>query len=358
MRYTKILKQVGMFLIQFASWSMFILFAPLMIYVTSGNATDARILLYILAGTIEPCMTIYFINYYILVPYLFFRSRTCKIWFFIINVLLWGLFCLVIIFRGMLPTPAIMPEWVWISITAGVTITMVLGIGSIGLAIAIRNSQRTRAMKIKLNEEKRRHTEAELVWLKNQLNPHFLFNSLNNISSLIYLDGDKAQDSIGRLSDLLRYAIYESEKKFVHLQKEIEFIRNYIELMILRCNDNTEISFDFSCDNPNMPIPPLVLISFIENAFKHGVSAAKKSFITISIIEKEGVVTFICENSNHAKSESDHSGNGIGLTNTRKRLDMIYGDNYVWNQYSDASVFKVEIIIHDKNEEDIMRHSR
>lgn len=348
MRYRKFFKSVGMFLIQLTAWSMFILFAPLMICVTSGNISDAKILFYILAGTIEPCMTIYFINYYILVPHLFFKSRIKKVWFFIINVLAWGSFCLIIIFRGMLPTPAVVPEWLWISITAGVTITMVLGIGSIGLAIAIRNSQRTRAMKIQLNEEKRRRTEAELIWLKNQLNPHFLFNSLNNISSLIYLDSDKAQDSIGKLSDLLRYAIYESEKKLVPLHKEIEFIRNYIELMSLRCNDNTKIDFIFSHDNPNMPVPPLVLISFIENAFKHGASAAKKSFINISIAEKDGILTFISENSNHAKSESDHSGKGIGLPNTRKRLDMIYGDSYVWNQYSDESVFKVEIIINEK----------
>lgn len=345
MRYRKYFKSVGMFLIQLAAWNMFILFAPLMICVTSGNISDAKILFYILAGTIEPCMSIYFINYYILVPHLFFKSRIKKVWFFIINVLAWGSFCLIIIFRGMLPTPAVVPEWLWISITAGVTITMVLGIGSIGLAIAIRNSQRTRAMKIQLNEEKRRRTEAELIWLKNQLNPHFLFNCLNNISSLVYLDADKAQDSIGKLSELLRYAIYESEKKFVPLQKEIEFIRNYIELMSLRCNENTTVDFDVWYDNANLQVIPLVFISLIENAFKHGVSASKKSFIRISIVEKDGVLTFSSENSNHAKSGSDHSGSGIGLANTRKRLDMIYGGKYQWHQHSDESVFKVEIII-------------
>ena len=345
MDYKNIIKAVGIFLLQLLAWGMFILFAPLMIYATSGNISDAKIMFNILSGTIEPCMTIYFINYYLLVPYLFFKSGIKKFWFFAINIISWGVFILIITLRELTPTPAYLPEGAWIGITAGVILMMVLGIGSIGLALAIRNSQRTRTIKLQLNEEKRRRTEAELLWLKNQLNPHFLFNCLNNISSLVYLDADKAQDSIGQLSDLLRYAIYESEKKFVDLQKEIEFIRNYIELMSLRCNDNTDVKFDFSYDNPKMQVVPLVFISLIENAFKHGVSAAKKSFINISILEKNGVLSFISENSNHAKTTSDHSGSGIGLANTRKRLDMIYGDRYKWHQYSDESVFKVEITI-------------
>ena len=348
MSYKKIIKSIGIFLIQLMAWGMFILFAPLMIYATSGNTYDARIMFHILSGTIEPCMTIYFINYYLLVPYLFFKSGIKKFWFFVINITAWGSFCLIIALRGLTPAPAYLPEGAWISITAGVILMMVLGIGSIGFALAIRNSQRTRAIKLQLAEEKRRRTEAELVWLKKQLNPHFLFNCLNNISSLVYLDADRAQESIGRLSDLLRYAIYESEKEFVPLHKEIEFIRDYIGLMSLRCNENTSVDFDCSYDNANMPVLPLIFISLIENAFKHGVSAAKKSFIRISLSESDGILTFICENSNNAKSESDHSGSGIGLANTCKRLDMAYGGSYSWKQSSDEVAFKVEIIIRDK----------
>lgn len=348
MRHKKIMKSAGMFLLQLAAWGIFILFAPLMIYVTSGSISDARILFNILAGTIEPCMTIYFINYYILVPYLLFRSRIKKVWFLVINISAWGAFCLIILFRWLPPTMEYLPEGAWIGVTAGIMIIMISGIGSIGLAVAVRNSQRTLAMKIQLNEEKSRRAEAELLWLKNQLNPHFLFNCLNNISSLVYIDSDMAQDSIACLSDLLRYAIYESEKSFVPLKKEVGFIRNYIRLMTLRYNENTRIDFDAHLDNTEMPVAPLVFISLIENAFKHGASATRESFIRILISEKAGILTFTCENSNNAKSESDHSGKGIGLPNTMKRMDMIYGDRYSWNQYSDEAVFKVEINIISK----------
>lgn len=339
------MKTVGVFGIQVAAWTSFIVLAPLVIYFQWQDVAYAQTLFHMLKATIIPCMIVYFLNYYIFVPCFLFRGKHRKVLFFGINLISVGMLPCYMIYKILIRDSVAHSEWVQLGVTAAIVMIAVLEIGAAGIAVALRNYLHTQKMKLQLNVEKRQHSEAELEWLKNQLNPHFLFNSLNNISSLIYLDTDKAQDSIGRLSDLLRYAIYESEKKLVPLQKEIEFIRNYIELMSLRCNDNIEIGFDFSCDNPNMQVPPLVLISFIENAFKHGISGAKKSFIKISIAVKEGVLTFICENSNHAKSGSDHSGKGIGLTNTRKRLDMIYGDRYVWNQYTDEAVFKVEIII-------------
>lgn len=350
MKHVKILKSLGAFLIQLMAWASFIVFAPLMTWLTTRNAEGAVTLLFLLLGFITPSMVIYFINYYLLVPLFFLKSRGKRIWYFVINILILVLFGIAMAYK-ISNKSALIPEGAWLGITAGGTVIYVLNIGAIGLALAIRNYQRAQAIKIQLNEEKRRRTEAELVWLKNQLNPHFLFNSLNNISSLIYFDSEKAQDCIGKLSDLLRYAIYESEKKFVPLYKEMEFIRNYIELMSLRCNEKTEITSEFSYDNGNLEIVPLVLVSIIENAFKHGVSTAKRSFIKFYMSEKDGVLTFISENSNHAKSESDHSGSGIGLVNTKKRMDLIYGDNYSWSQFSDDFVFRVKIIIYGLKKE-------
>ncbi|MDE6311086.1 MAG: histidine kinase [Muribaculaceae bacterium] len=348
MSYKKMIKATGVFLLQLAAWGVFILFAPLMIYLTSGNVGDACILYNILSGTITPCMLLYFINYYLLVPYLFFGHGKKKLWFFAANIAIWGTYYLFLVVWKFFPALPYLPEGAWIGITAGAILILVLGIGSVGLALAIRNNQRTRAIKLQLNEEKRRRTEAELLWLKNQLNPHFLFNCLNNISSLVYLDADKAQDCIGRLSDLLRYAVYESEKESVALHKEIEFIRNYIELMSLRCNEKATIEFDCSIENMDMPVAPLIFISLIENAFKHGISAARESFVKISIREHDGVLTFACENSNNPKTATDRSGSGIGLVNTRKRLDMMTGADYSWDQFSDESVFKVVITIRHK----------
>ncbi|MDE6543791.1 MAG: histidine kinase [Muribaculaceae bacterium] len=217
--------------------------------------------------------------------------------------------------------------------------------GAAALAMALRNAARARALKEQMEEEKRRHTEAELVWLKNQLNPHFLFNTLNNISSLVVFDAERAQESISRLSDLLRYAMYESAKPTVSLLMEVDFMKDYISLMSLRCNDRTTVSTHFEVASPSIQIAPLLLVSLIENAFKHGVSASRHSEISISLIEDGGVLTFMCTNTDHAKGADDNSGSGIGLVNMRRRLELLYNDRYEWVQTSDDNRFNITIKI-------------
>ena len=165
-----------------------------------------------------------------------------------------------------------------------------------------------------------KRTEAELEWLKNQLNPHFLFNTLNNISSLVQIDADKAQDAIAQLSDLMRYAMYETRHETVPIQGEVDFMRNYIELMKLRCNDKTEVNCQLSTVNCQQDIAPLLFISLIENAFKHGVSSSRPSKIDIRMEQQDDNLVFTCDNTNFPKDDTDRSGSGIGLENTRRRL--------------------------------------
>lgn len=345
MKGMRILRPLGIFCIQLVVWITFIFFAPVMVYFMSGNIHDTQTLLYVLTCTLVPCMVLYFINYYLLIPYLLFRIKRKMAWYCVINLLLVYLFPCHIVYQGIIKNFHFLPEGAWIGITAVAIVIMVLEIGSVGIAVAIRTYLRAQMIKMQLNEEKRRSTEAELIWLKNQLNPHFLFNSLNNISSLIYLDADKAQDCIANLSDLLRYAIYEAQQEVVPIKKEIEFMSNYMELMGLRCGESTKISYDFNYENGNLEIVPLLLISLIENAFKHGVSASKPSYVRVTMYEKDGTVTFISENSNFPKPSTDRSGRGIGVANTRKRLDLVYGSNYTWKQTSDENNYKVEISI-------------
>lgn len=342
----KIMKAIAVFGIQVVAWTIFIVLAPLIMYIMSEDTSYAGALLQMLERTLIPCMCVYFLNYYLLIPYLLFKSRVRKVWFFVINLIaISGAPVKMIYDMELLHQYVPHSEWIQLGITAAIVMIVVLEIGAAGLAVALRNYLHTQKMKLQLNEEKRQHSEAELVWLKNQLNPHFLFNSLNNISSLVYLDSDKAQDAISNLSDLLRYAIYESAKKEVPLEKEVEFMDNYIRLMSLRCSDSTRISYDFDFENGSLPIVPLLLISLIENAFKHGVSTSMPSFIVFRLKEKDGVLTFVSENSNHPKTDEDRSGQGIGLANTRRRLELAYGDRYSWNQVSDMENYKVEVII-------------
>lgn len=183
-------------------------------------------------------------------------------------------------------------------------------------------------------EFEKEKSEAELKSLKSQLNPHFLFNTLNNIYSLITINPKQAQDSVHGLSNLLRYVLYDNNEESISLQKELSFMKSYIELMSLRVQDNVKLNINIMEDTSNLKIAPLMFISLVENAFKHGISPTEKSFISIEIFTKPGKKNFehkvVCDikNSNFPKDDSDRSGSGIGMENLRKRLDLIYPSKY------------------------------
>lgn len=196
-----------------------------------------------------------------------------------------------------------------------------------GLAVAFRFTVSWIESEEKRQEEEKKKAEAELKHLKSQINPHFLFNTLNNIYALIAISQEKAQESVMSLSKMLRYVLYDDDKMFVPIQKEVDFINNYVQLMKLRLTAQTTVNVTTHVEkNPNMPIAPLLFISFIENAFKHGVANNQPSYINFSI-EAVDEHTIRCElhNSYFPKSEEhDKSGSGIGIENTRRRLELIY----------------------------------
>lgn len=167
-------------------------------------------------------------------------------------------------------------------------------------------------------------SQAELQNLKNQLNPHFLFNTLNNIYSLISIDKDKAQNAVIGLSKILRYVLYDNNQDKVTLDKELSFTRNYIELMSLRLTDKVGLRVNIPEHANSQIIAPLLFITLIENAFKHGVSQTESSFIDIDIEVHDSTVKCIVKNSFFPKRENDYSGSGIGITNLKRRLTLLY----------------------------------
>lgn len=192
--------------------------------------------------------------------------------------------------------------------------------------------------------------EAELQNLRNQINPHFLLNTLNNIYSLTAFDTDKAQEGILKLSRLLRYVLYKDQSPRVELQKEIDFIVDYIDLMRMRLTDNTEVSLSVDCPNAaGIEVAPLIFISLVENAFKHGVSPGEPSFIHIAMTAAgDGRIKFSCTNSNHPKAKADDkSPQGIGLQQVSRRLEHNYPGAYVWTYgtNADATVYSSAIEI-------------
>ena len=149
-----------------------------------------------------------------------------------------------------------------------------------------------------------------------------------------------------QLSDLLRYAMYETNKPTVPIGGEVEFMRNYIELMKLRCNEQTKVSSQFSILNSQLEVAPLLFISLIENAFKHGMDSNAPATIDISLTEKDGTLVFVCDNTNNPKPTKDRSGSGIGLENTRRRMNLIYQGRYQWEQtITPENIYHVKITL-------------
>ena len=291
---------------------------------------------------------IYFGNYCIIIPICYYRGRRWL--FFLVNALVvgaiaWGFLSVdPQTIMDVQPDEALKRQMLS-GYYASTAFFLLVYIAMACLALLVHHTIRSRDIKRQLAEEKQKHTEAELEWLKNQLNPHFLFNTLNNISSLIQIDASHAQEAIAQLSDLLRYAMYETRRGTVPLESEVEFMQNYIDLMKLRCNEKTTVHAWFTVANPSTQIAPLLFISLIENAFKHGVSSGRTSNIDISLTADNRLLTFVCDNTNYPKDSQNRSGSGIGIENTKRRLSLIYHDRYTWEQSLTDNIYHIKITI-------------
>lgn len=173
----------------------------------------------------------------------------------------------------------------------------------------------------------RQNLQAEMYYLKHQINPHFLMNTLNNIHALVDIDGEAAKQAVIQLSDMMRYVVYGAGGDAIALTKDLRFIENYIELMRIRYTDDVKILYNRPEQlSGNIEIPPLTFIVFVENAFKHGVSYDSESYIYIDIKCEGNFIVGRFENSIHSNKRKDNPG--IGLENVRKRLDLIYNNHY------------------------------
>jgi two-component system LytT family sensor kinase len=185
--------------------------------------------------------------------------------------------------------------------------------------------------------------DMELQFLKSQLNPHFLFNSLNNIYSLAYQKSDKTADAVLKLSEIMRYMIYESNDSWVSLRKEIAYVQSYIELQKLRFKDGAAVELSLNGEIDDQQIVPLILISFVENAFKHGIANDPSDPIKIHIIANQKILHFSITNkkNNHNKDEMG----GVGLNNVERRLQLLYPDRYKLNIVNSATHYTSELML-------------
>ncbi len=196
------------------------------------------------------------------------------------------------------------------------------------------------------NEEKKHllekeNAEMQLDLLRNQISPHFFMNTLNNIHALIEYDKEIAKNSVVKLSQLMRVLLYENEK--YTLQNEIKFIKDYLDLMKIRVNENVEIKFEYPEVIPELNLPPLLFISFVENSFKHGIMAMGNSFIYIKFELENNLLNVLITNGKTNNSINKIVGGKIGMNNSKKRFDLIYNKDYSYVVNETETTYEVNV---------------
>ncbi len=221
-----------------------------------------------------------------------------------------------------------------------------LSLGISTSVAAVKKWQADENLRQQLDQQR---INSELSYLKAQINPHFFFNTLNNIYSLTSIDVERARVALHKLSRMMRYVLYETEKDQTLLSREIDFVKDYIELMKMRISEKVNINLEIQEKIQDRAIAPMLLLPFVENCFKHGISSQQQSNISIKISAKDNVLQLYTCNSIfpvHPNSP-EQQAKGIGLTNTKRRLSLLYGNEYqlTINDQNPENEFRVTLKI-------------
>ncbi len=188
------------------------------------------------------------------------------------------------------------------------------------------------------------NTNAELMLLKSQINPHFFFNTLNNLYGLTVEKSDKAPEVVLKISDMMRYTIYEGQKDKVALEDELDYLKTYIELHRIRYQKKVDIKFTHHIQDDGLLITPLLFVILLENAFKHGIeSLTENAYAHLSLIAGNNKVVFAIENNYDPNEKKEHEG--IGLKNLARRLELLYSERHALLVSNEASTYKVQLEI-------------
>lgn len=190
-----------------------------------------------------------------------------------------------------------------------------------------------------------RNLEQQMEYLKYQVNPHFFMNTLNNIHALVDIDPERAKTTIVELSKMMRHILYEGSKKLIPLTREVEFLNLYVQLMRLRYIRKVHINVDVPPQLPELKLPPLMLIIFVENAFKHGISYREESFVDIKVRVENKRLLFSCSNSKPTQIQRTNEKGGMGLQNVRQRLELLYDDDYTLDISDGEKTYEVKLDI-------------
>ncbi len=231
-------------------------------------------------------------------------------------------------------------------IGAGVS-KIIIALMMLGVNLGAKYHTNYSLEKKRLEELEKENLRYRLEYLRYQINPHFFMNTLNNIHALVDVSPEKAKDSIVELSRLMRHVLYDSNGPTVALSKEIDFLRHYLYLMRLRYTDSVRIEYSFPEDDGGAQVPPLLMATIAENAFKHGVSYKSDSYIRLSVALEPGKMIFRCANSLSA-GQDERTVGGIGLDNIQKRLSLLYGEDFVLHIDKSAVGYEVLMVLPSK----------
>ena len=225
-------------------------------------------------------------------------------------------------------------------------VTFIILVLMLGMNLGVKLYFKQRYDQQQLDKLENQNLQQQLEYLKYQINPHFLMNTLNNIHALVDIDPERAKETIVELSKILRFVLYEGSKPTVPLSREMAFLEDYIRLMRMRYSeDKVKVTYNLqpSVTRSQSEVPPLMFITFVENAFKHGISYRQASFIDIGISTEGGKLVFVCRNSK-APREEDKQG-GVGLHNIKQRLQLIYGKNYTLDIDEQSETYNITLIL-------------
>ena len=292
---------------------------------------------------------VFYLNYFVLVDRFFFTKKTLQ--FIIVNAVIVAVFLLL---REQIES-SFFPDFARKTPNGedgpGPPFKMFIYVQALSymapilFSITIKTTRQWVKTEVERKEAANYKLQSELQHLHYQLQPHFFFNSLNNIYSMIDVSVDQAKSSIHSLSKLMRYMLYETNTELVPLSKEVDFMKRYIDLMKLRVSEETTVKYSFPSENSGIQIAPLLFISLIENAFKHGVSATKDSLINIAMACSQKTVVFTIDNDNFPKRTDDKSGSGIGVKNLEKRLQLLYPNKFKFETKVEDGRFLVRLEI-------------
>lgn len=293
---------------------------------------------------------------YVLFPYFLFKRRFVLFFIFlVISAFIFTLFYRVIQSQIIYPKyyPSFMSNFSFFSIGFYGTLIGLYKVVGLGSALKLLrywyHNQQVQQRLINQN------IQSEIALLRTQINPHFLFNTLNNIDSLIHTSPNKASKSLVRLANIMRYMLYDSNEELVPIEKEIDYLKSFINLQLLRMRNQNYVDLIIEGDYSGKQIAPMLLVPFVENAFKHGDKKVTVGII-IKLVLKGDKLEFWVTNfipSDYEK-QKDKTG-GIGLTNVKRRLELMYNDNYVLDIWEDKDLkqFLVKLEVQIQKQEDV-----